>query len=222
VLKINVIEGQYGAVTAVGKDNLDKNTQPFLDYGLFSGAPIENKQLERTLLIVDDLPGIKIQPVIKPGTAQGTADLLVNVLPDEKEESGSIGFDNTGPRSTGEYRLRGTAHFNNKLMFGDKITVSGLVTDKSMWLGSIDYDAPVGYSGLRGTVGYSRSSYVLGGAFASLGAHGIAETVMGQLTYPLVRSQATNIYASLGAQHKELSDVYDSVNTTRKSTPTRS
>ena len=216
VLKINVIEGQYGAIKAVGKDKLDQNVQPFLDYGLFSGAPIENKQLERTLLIVDDLPGIKIQPVIKPGATQGTADLLVNVLQDEKEETGSIGLDNTGPRSTGEYRLRGTAHFNNKLMFGDKITLSGLVTDKSMWLGSIDYDAPVGYSGLRGTVGYSRSSYVLGGAFASLGAHGIAETVMGQLTYPVVRSQATNIYASLGAQHKELRDVYDSVNTTRK------
>ena len=216
VLKINVIEGQYGAITAVGKDNLDKNVQPFLDYGLFSGAPIENKQLERTLLIVDDLPGIKIQPVIKPGTAQGTADLLVNVVQDEKEETGSIGFDNTGPRSTGEYRLRGTAHFNNKLMFGDKITLSGLVTDKRMWLGSIDYDAPVGYSGLRGSVGYSRSSYVLGGAFASLGAHGIAETVTGQLTHPVVRSQATNLYMSLGLQHKDLKDIYDSVNTTRK------
>jgi len=216
VLQINVIEGKFGAVTVVGKDQLDKEAQPFLNYGLFSDAPIENKQLERTLLIVDDLPGIKIQPVLKPGTTQGTADLLVNVAKDETEESGTVGFDNTGPRSTGENRLRAAAHFNNKLMFGDKISLNGLVTDKSMWLGSIDYDAPIGYSGLRGSAGYSRSSYVLGGAFASLGAHGIAETLSAQLTHPVIRSQATNLYMSLGGQHKELQDIYDSVSTTRK------
>lgn len=214
-LQINVIEGQYGSVKAIGKDKLDEKSQPFLDYGLKSGDPIENKQLERTLLILDDLPGIKIQPVIKPGTALGSADLLVSVNKDDAEESGSIGYDNTGPRSTGENRLRASAYFNNKLQFGDKITLTGLATDQSMWLGSADYDAPIGYSGLRGTVSYARASYVLGGAFASLGAHGISETVSGQIYHPVIRSQATNLYTSVGLQHKELKDIYDSVSTTR-------
>lgn len=214
-LQINVVEGQYGAVRTLGKDGLDQQGQPFLAYGLKAGDVIQNQQLERTLLIMDDLPGIKVQPVLRPGTAQGTADLLVNVNRDETEESGSIGLDNIGPRSTGEYRLRGTAHLNNKLRFGDKISLSGLVTDKNMWLGSVDYDTPLGYSGLRGTVGLAHSSYQLGGDFASLGAHGIADTFSLGLSHPVIRSQASNLYLSLGLQHKELKDIYDASSTTR-------
>lgn len=215
VLKINVIEGRYGAIRAMGKDDLPAGAQPFLDFGLKSGDPIANKALERTLLILDDQPGMKIRPIIRPGADVGTADMQVNV---ERASwvSGDVGVDNIGARSTGEYRVRGSLLFNSPFIYGDKISLNGLYTDEHMWLGSIDYERPLGPSGLRGQIGFARTNYQLGAQFADLNAKGYADVSSARLSYPLIRSQATNVLLSVGYQHKELEDRYETRNTTRK------
>lgn len=217
VLRINVLEGAYGSVSTAPKEGVPTGAQSFLDHGLKVGDAIHNQQLERTLLILDDQPGMKIHPVIKPGAKQGEADLIVGV---ERESyvNGEVGLDNTGPRSTGEYRARGALAINSPFRFGDKISLSGLVTNENMWLGSVDYEAPIGASGLRGQVGYAHTSYVLGGPFANLDASGIADVTTAKLTYPLVRSQATNVLLSAGLQYKKLEDEHRVSNVVRKKT----
>lgn len=207
VLRIQVQEGTYGSVTAVGQEDLPAGAQPFLDYGLKHGDPIQNQQLERTLLILDDQPGMKIRPVLKPGAQTGEADLIVGVERGSYT-SGEVGFDNTGPRSTGEYRVHGTLFVNSPFRYGDKISLNAMTTNENMWLGSVDYEAPIGASGLRGQIGYAHTSYVLGGSFASLDAHGLAKVTTARLAYPLVRSQATNVLLFVGLQHKQLEDDY--------------
>jgi len=204
-LRVQVIEGRYGKIRAAGKDELPAGAQPFLDFGLSSGAAIYNKQLERTMLILDDQPGNDVYPVLQPGTNLGDSDLTVNVV-QGKRLDGEVGFDNTGNTNTGEYRLRGALNINSPFIFGDKIALNALRTNEGMWLGSIDYERPLGPSGLRGSVGYARTSYELGGQFAALGASGISETATLRLSYPLVRSQATNVIASIALVHKDLED----------------
>jgi len=207
VLQMVVLEGRYGVISAAGKGDLPAGAQPFLDYGLKQGDPIQNQALERALLILDDQPGMKIRPVIKPGAAQGEADLTVNV---ERSSytSGEVGFDNTGARSTGAYRLHGQLDINSPFRYGDKISLNGMLTDEQMWLGSVDYITPIGASGLRGQIGYAHTSYQLGAQFSALDAVGIANVTSAKLSYPLVRSQATNVLVSVGLQHKALQDDY--------------
>lgn len=213
-LKIQVIEGRYGSIRAAGKDGLPAAAQPFLDFGLKSGTPIESKALERTLLILDDQPGMKIRPIIQPGKSLGEADLQVNV---ERSSwvSGEAGFDNIGSRSTGEYRARAALFINSPFQYGDKISLNGLYTDEHMWLGSIDYETPLGPSGLRGQIGFARTNYQLGAQFASLDAKGYANVSSARLSYPVIRSQASNVLLSLGYQHKDLEDRYDATATIR-------
>ena len=207
VLRISVVEGRYGVVSAAGKDPLPAGAQPFLEYGLKSGDAIQNQALERTMLILDDQPGMKISPVIKPGAHQGEGDLTVNV---ERISAfnGDLGFDNAGSKGTGEYRARGALFVNSPFRYGDKISLNGLYTNESMWLGSLDYELPLGPSGLRGQIGYAHTNYQLGGEFKSLDATGYARVSTLKLSYPLVRSQATNVLLSLGVQHKALQDSY--------------
>lgn len=207
VLRLQVEEGRYGQVKAQGAADLAAGAQPFLDYGIKPGDPIENRQLERTLLIMDDQAGMKIRPIIRPGAQRGEADLLVNVER-SSHVSGEVGFDNTGAPSTGVYRLHGAAQFNSPFRYGDKVSVNGMYTDEHMWLGSVDYDTPLGASGLRGQVGYAHTSYQLGGSFAALQARGIANVTTAKLSYPLVRSQATNVLLSVGVRHQSLQDDY--------------
>ncbi len=212
VLRIEIIEGRYGLVQAEGEDAaLTSQATPFLGI-LKPGAVIESAALERASLLLDDLPGIKTAPVIRPGTQTGTGDLVVQVSRD-KRVTGDVGLDNAGSRYTGQTRARGNLNINSPFMLGDQIKINTLLSEEQLMLGALGYSLPVGASGLRGNVGYSTTSYVLAKEFASLQANGTAKVVSAGLSYPLVRSQKTNLTLSGTYQAKDLQDNKDSTST---------
>ena len=90
VLTLQVIEGVLGRSTVAGTDRLTQGAQPFLDAGLPKGRPIHEKQLERTMLLIDDQPGFVLRPVLKPGAGFGESDLLAQVER-QNRVSGDVG-----------------------------------------------------------------------------------------------------------------------------------
>jgi len=203
-LRIEIIEGRYGQISATGDATLVGQAQAFLST-LVPGSVIESAALERATLILDDQPGIRTSPIIRPGQALGTGDLLVEVSR-EPMLSGDVGLDNHGNRYTGEYRLRANVQWDSPFTLGDQIAVKSLVSDEGMWLGSLGYSLPLGSTGLRGSVGYAHTYYELAKEFASLQADGTARVTSVGISYPLVRSQQSNL--TLGAlwQYKALRD----------------
>lgn len=209
VLTIQIVEGRYGQVRAEG--NFAPAVQRFLA-PLRPGAVIASPELERATLILDDQPGIKTAPIIRPGQELGTGDLIVNVSR-EPMFKGDVGLDNHGNRYTGAWRARFNAQADSPFLLGDQITLRTLYTEEGMWLGSLGYSLPLSTSGLRGNVGYAHTYYELGEDFATLGSHGTAEVTSAGLTYPLVRSQKTNLTLGATFQHKRLNDRQDSTAT---------
>jgi len=65
----------------------------------------------------------------------------------------------------------------------------------------------LGHSGLRGRIGYDHTDYTLGKGFE--GYTGTAEVVSAGLSYPLIRSQQSNLRFSARYQHKDLDDNAD-------------
>lgn len=205
VLRMEIIEGRYGLVQADGEDAaLAMQATPFLSI-LKPGAVIESAALERASLLLDDLPGIKTSPVVRPGTQAGTGDLMVRVSRDQRL-TGDVGLDNAGSRYTGETRARANLNINSPFTLGDQISVHSLVSDEQLWLGALGYSLPLGASGLRGNVGYSYTSYVLAKEFANLQANGTAKVASAGLSYPLVRSQKANLTLSGTYQAKDLQE----------------
>lgn len=204
ILKIEVVEGRYGKVTANGEETLATSAQKFLSQ-LKPDSVIESKQLERATLLLDDLPGIKAIPIIRPGQMVGTGDLDVKVERDSRF-GGEIGVDNFGNRYTGRNRARLNAHVDSPFMMGDQITVSGLYTEEDMWLGNVGYSLPVGSSGLRAFAGYAHTYYELGKEFSNLQANGTAKITNLGMSYPLIRSQQTNLSVLANYQYKRLND----------------
>lgn len=201
-LLIEVVEGRYGQVTAQGESAA--SAQRFLT-PLQSGAVIESSTLERATLLLDDQPGFKAAPIIRPGQELGTGDLDVRVSR-ERLLSGDVGLDNHGNRYTGEYRARLNVQADSPFMFGDQIRLSTLVSDEGMWLGSLNYSLPLGASGLRGNVGYAHTYYELAKDFANLQATGTAKVSTLGVTYPIIRSQKANLTLAASYQHKRLND----------------
>ena len=212
VLRLEVIEGRYGRVLANSADAaLAAQAQVFLDQ-LRPGDVIASALLERVSLLLDDQPGIKTAPLLRPGSEVGGGDLVVDVSRTARV-SGDVGLDNHGNRYSGAARVRANASINSPFMLGDQFQLSALLSDEKLWLGSVAYNRPLGGTGWRGNLGYSQTSYNLGREFASAQSNGTAKVSTLGLSYPLLRSQKTNLTLSATATHKQLNDNTDSTAT---------
>lgn len=209
-LRLRIIEGVLGRATAKGTDPMVPQAQAFLNHGMPVGQIIREGELERTMLLMDDQPGFRVRPTIRPGARPGEGDLDVDVAR-QNRVSGEIGLDNVGSRSTGRHRLRAAVSANSPFRFGDRVALNVMTTDEKLWLGSLDYDTPLGAGGWRGQVGVARTSYQLGGAFAVLGAKGYADTATLKASHAVLRSQRSNLQASLAWVHKRLEDRYERI-----------
>lgn len=202
-LKIHVIEGRYGKVNTLG--DLAAATQRFVS-PLQPGDVIESSLLERQLMIMGDLPGVVVVPVMRPGEQLGTGNLDVQVS-ETQRITGRISADNHGSRFSGAYRGRGDVQVNRLLMVGDELSVSALYTSEETWLGSLSYALPLIANGLRGSLSYSHTDYTLGKGFE--GYTGTAGIFAAGVSYPLLRSQTSNLRLSATLQHKDLNDTAD-------------
>jgi hemolysin activation/secretion protein len=213
-LEIMVVEGRYGAFTVDSPDERAESALGFMA-PLKHGDIIKGQPLERAALILDDQPGYSVTPIIRPGQETGTGDLALRLRRDQRF-GGSIGTDNHGNRYTGRMRGQLNLYADSPFLLGDQVTLNTLYTEENMWFGSAGYNAPLGYSGLRGQLGYAHTYYELGKQFAALDAHGTAQVASAGLSYPFVRSQKTNLSLSVIYQHKWLNDEQEVAGTTDK------
>jgi len=202
VVAIEIIEGRYGKVAATGEQGVGEALQGYLG-ALKSGELILEDELQQTLLVMTEIPGVKISPVLSPGANPGASDLTVAVKPD-KAWQGLVKVDNHGGRYSGRYRAQVAAERAGLFRVGDKVALNAMISDESLLLGGLKYDFPLGFSGLRAHVGYSRTDYQLGAGYE--GFTGLADAWTAGLSYPLLRSQKTNLTLSLEAEYKKLQD----------------
>jgi hemolysin activation/secretion protein len=210
-LRIQVLEGHYGKVSAGRDADLAEGAQPFLNT-LKPGDLIQANRLERAMLLLNDQPGMKAYPVISPGHATGGGDLVANVRRVARF-GGDVGADNQGSRYVGEYRGRVDLYAYSPFRFGDMIDVHGLYSNLGMWLGSAGYETPLGGSGPRAKVGYDQTDYALGAPFKDLDATGFAKVVRAKLSYPSIRSRDRNLTLSVEGDFKSLEDRYGAIHT---------
>ena len=203
---IAVREGQYGKVELRNDSRLSKNLANGLLEGLDSGDPITIEPLEHRLLLLSDIPGVKVTSTLVPGSMPGTSDLLVDVRP-LRRVTGEVDVDNGGDPITGEWRLGGTVFFNNLLGRGDVASLRVVTAGSGLVFGRAAYQAQFGR--VTAGVAYSHLDYQLGDPFDALGANGIADvgSVFGSMA--LQRSRRSNLYLGAIYEHRRLEDRFD-------------
>ncbi|WP_249977442.1 ShlB/FhaC/HecB family hemolysin secretion/activation protein [Vreelandella olivaria] len=203
VLELQVVEGRYGQVAATSDNpTLAAAASPWLS-SLRTGTPIESAYLERRILLLGDLPGISITPIMRPGINQGEGDLEVQVR-SRQRVTGSIGADNHGSRFSGEYRGRASLSAHHLATLGDELNLTSLYSNESTWLGDIRYSIPLGTHGMRGELNYTYTDYALGKGFE--GYTGTADVYAAGIYYSLVRRQQSNVSLSARYLYKDLDD----------------
>ena len=198
VVKVLVVEGRYGKVSATLNGEPNEQLQAYVGR-LKSGDVIESEGVERAALLLTDLPGYTGVPVVRPGAEVGTGDFEV-MMKDGPQQQGSVRVDNHGGDLTGKGRATlNLARFRN-FAFGDSLEVAALMTEGSTRLLNLQYGLPLSTNGLRGQVSVSSSQYQLSGldGFAAGEFRGSSGTQGLSLSYPLVRSQARNVTLGVG------------------------
>jgi hemolysin activation/secretion protein len=197
VVTIAVIEGRLGKVLFSGNKRYSEQTLRRHTPNLQSGELLTTDKLERSLLLLNDMPGLKVRSTLSPGAEFGSSDMLVKV--EEKPFNLNFVMDNAGRKETGEYRADLSLDINNPLGFGDLLNVRALVTDQGLLkYKKIGYSVPLSDDGLRLAGSYSEVRYDVAGEFVALGMSGSATTSELSLLYPLERSRGSNKLLNLG------------------------
>ncbi|MFC3557386.1 ShlB/FhaC/HecB family hemolysin secretion/activation protein [Sphingomonas qilianensis] len=202
-ITIAVVEGRYGKIDVRNAARLSDGVPRRILRGLAPGDVVTNAPLERRLLLLSDIPGVRTKATLAPGTAVGTSDLIVDVAPGPWI-SGNLEADNAGNRYTGAYRFGGTVNLNNPAGIGDQLSLRLLASDSGLGYGRIAYQAPIGNATLG--VAYAHLRYDLGREFEALDASGTADIFSVYGSYPLIRSRRANLYALASFDYKMLND----------------
>ncbi len=205
-LVIRVLEGKLGKVILMNQSKLkDTTIQRYTDQIPLEQA-LQQQQSNQTLLLISDLSGVgQIQANLQAGEETGQTDLVLDIL-GQPTWLGRIGVDNSGSRYTGKYRLSGYLESHSLLGYGERLSVQVLGSNQDLISSGLNAQFPIAGNGLLFGGGYSRTEYELGEQFKLLNATGTSDNYNLNLTYPLIRSQKTNLNLKLLAEKRKLFD----------------
>lgn len=199
---IQIVEAVFGAVRHDGqaKRISAQQLRSIVETAQPVGAPVNGESLDRALLLIDDLPGVRVTGRLAEGASPGETDLVL-LVQDSTLFGGDVGIDNTGSRSTGATRITANAALSSPLGLGDRASTNLLHTRGSDYA-RLAYSLPVGSRGLRVSADASHLSYKIVTGVTALDAHGTSDTAGVGASYPVVRTRLANLYATFALDMK--------------------
>ena len=208
VIELSVLEGKLEGVQIVTAQDVrlrDQVVQVHTDPLVKPGALLQS-EVERKLLLLNDIPGVTARAAFTPGATTGGAEVIISVAEEEPLEV-RLDLNNHGAKSTGEYRAGINLQFRDLFGWGDNTTARGVASDRgSLVTGSLTTSVPVGGDGWRLGASVSRLKYQLAESFRTLGAVGQADSVGLDASYAMRRTADNSVYLRAGFDHKRLRD----------------
>lgn len=208
VVRIDVAEARYGAVSMSNQSSVSNRVLGNTLAALQTGQPVSEFELERTLLLLQDIPGAVVSSTMRPGQQVGTSDLLVDVTPQQRV-TGDAGVDNFGDPYSGRVRGSGNLNINGLFNQGDLLDFSALTSGHGMTYGRMDYRYLLNGQGTTLGATVSGLDYHLGSDLSDLEAHGSAFVGGVVLAQPIIRNTRGNLYGQVEYDFRRLNDNID-------------
>ena len=200
VFRIAVIEGRVERVSIEGVSGTMAQTVARLARRAITGAPANVAEMERALLLINDLPGVRATGLLRPVSvgASAMSELVVQV----RHKPFSVGFsiDNRGTRYVGPLQGLTDVTAASALGYGESIRVVGLAsptTKRQRYIG-MDASVPIGGDGLRFETSVNRSLSVPGNELAQFNVDSDTVSIESALAYPIIRATGFSLTLSGG------------------------
>jgi hemolysin activation/secretion protein len=186
-LRFVVVEGRISDVKLEG-DIGAAGTKVLQFLGnLIKDGPTKTSDIERWLLLAQDVPGVSLQTVLRPSEADpGSLVLIARVS--RTAVSGFVVTDNRAFSETGPVETLGVVGYNSLTSLGERSEVSiyKSVNDWSQIFGQADVEMFVGKSGLKFRMYGGAGTTDPTGTLAAAGYHGVTQVGGFQFSYPLL------------------------------------
>jgi len=216
VITVRVLEGQLDSAdgvrlnidppaTGAAPSRLNRDlAQRVATASLPMGQPLRLADVERGLLLLNDLPGVSAGANLEPGSAPDTTRLVIDVA-EQPVWRASLAADNHGSRYTSSNRASLQINADNPSGQGDQATLQLTASPNGDYrYARLGYNVLASAGGLRLGGSLSGLNYRVGQELAALDARGSANVMGLSARYPLLRSRSANVFGNLSADVKQL------------------
>ncbi len=199
VFRIQVIEGFVGNVVLEGDVGPVRALVEAYARKITAHRPVNIADIERYLLLINDIPGITARGVPRPGAGEVGASELVIVL-QRKWYEGFAFVDNRGSRFLGPVNAALGGALNAFTPWGEqaKAVLFGAPGDREQVVGQIVYQQAVGTEGMRvggfATYGLARP----GDTLEPLDVDADTLLLNGEIEYPVTRTRRLSLWVNGG------------------------
>ena len=200
IADLQVVEGFIDNIDVQGGEAGSaalKEIQEFASLITNDKAPLNIHELERQLLLINDLPGVEARTIISPSAStRGAADMLIKI--DRDPFDAIVSVDNHGSRFLGPIQFSGAAIFNSAFGMNEKITAQVAVAPDAgleLAFGSLQYEQPIGPYGTLLQLGGSVTETDPGFTLDQFDVEGLSRNFFIGVEHPIIRSRETNVFA---------------------------
>ncbi len=199
VVTLTLLLGELGQVTVENRARVSES----LVTSVFKrdlNKPVTSWNVEESIYLVNDIPGVNSQGFFSPGSQVGDTELTVNLV-EEEWYSGNLRLDNHGSEDSSQNRAYLDLYIHNPLGYGDEVYLALLKSydPKKSTYGAFRYSSMIGSPRLRAQVGVSTNDFVsrsvVGNAGVVVGESSVADV---GVSYIFERSRVKNMSLDLG------------------------
>jgi hemolysin activation/secretion protein len=203
VVRVDVMEGSIDNVWVQGQVKGPRSLLNAYRKRLLNSRPLRAKDLERYLLLIDDLPGVAVKSVLTPSKDKpGKSDLTL--ILENKAVDAHAGVDNRGTKFNGPIQMFAGVSENSLLGGYERLGVQGVVTgnpDELFYVNGF-YEVPVTNEGTMFNLSGSVSNSQPGSSLEVFQVEGETFTFSTGLAHPFIRSRGENLRGHFSYTHR--------------------
>ncbi|MDX2074728.1 MAG: ShlB/FhaC/HecB family hemolysin secretion/activation protein [Alphaproteobacteria bacterium] len=218
-LKIRIVEGFVSNIVIQGDIKSDSEREIIAAHlaSIKNQRPVNTKELERKLLLINDLPGATIRGLLRPSPTEfGAAELVVNV--ERKAFDASASVDNRGSKFVGPWQYNATVAANSLFGLYDRTQLRLTTSSPSKELRGFElqHDELLGTDGTKLSLLASRTHTEPGDSLKNIDIVGDSDLFEAKVTHPFIRSRQENLVArALFDVRNADTDVFNNVDFTK-------
>jgi len=209
VVEIRIVEGKVGKIKVRGNKYYKTKFIEKHFAAVKKEEVLNNKTLERGLLLLNDYPKLNVSATLTKGKEIGTTDIMVDVEEIWYPMNFTIFTNNYGSRYTGKFRTGLTWEWGNLTKNGDILSITGITTPKDvddLIYYKVGYTLPLNGYGTKASISYSYMDYEVGKELANFGIEGESEIFTVGVSHPLIRARDKNLSWSASIKKKEFTN----------------
>lgn len=205
IVEIAVLEGRIGEIVVKGNKNYSTDFIKRVFMPVVEERAIKHASLEKSLLLLNENPDLKVTAVLQAGKEAGTTDIVVNVE-DKLPLHFSIDYNNFGTESVSKHRFGAELNLGRFLPIeGSSLSLRGVVGSdpRHFHYERASYGLPVNSYGTKlGLFGFG-GNFDVGRELADLNITGKTWGYGISLAHPFVKTRFQNLIGEFGFESKD-------------------